>query len=253
MFNREVIMAKYSRMARYQQLRDSIEDDKSQAQAQVQTEDSERIDHQTNEQLFRTVSKRSSGPVMDNLLSEVKQYNIDQGTAEVDDTQINILKQLDGTQPQRRNQHFIPMEEQDDQLSHTINLTVNEQPQKEVVEELDIPQVNPAPRTNIVLGSDDVPQQDIYSKVEQEPEEDLAAIERERKKQARKAKKARRQAEQTARRNTMPSDTMKTVNVQDAKNQRTSKILNIILIVLIVLLVLSIAFVVYMLKNIGTL
>ena len=60
--------------------------------------------------------------VMEDLLGEVKQYNIDNGNRYTDDTQINILKQLDSTTPSVRNQHIMPMEEDDEDLGHTMEM-----------------------------------------------------------------------------------------------------------------------------------
>jgi hypothetical protein len=52
--------------------------------------------------------------VMNDLLGEVKQYNIDNGNRLDDDTQINILKTLDNTSDQkRRSRHIVEMEEED--------------------------------------------------------------------------------------------------------------------------------------------
>ena len=42
----------------------------------------------------------------DDLLDEVKQYNVENGYRYTDDTQINILKQLDGKETRRRNAHL---------------------------------------------------------------------------------------------------------------------------------------------------
>lgn len=61
-------------------------------------------------------------PVMDDLLDEVKQYNVENGYRYTDDTQINILKQLDGKETRRRNAHFIPMEDDEDELGSTMQM-----------------------------------------------------------------------------------------------------------------------------------
>ena len=51
---------------------------------------------------------------MEDLLGEVKRYNIDQGNRITDDTQINILRQLDQKPSSMyRNTHIVPMEEEE--------------------------------------------------------------------------------------------------------------------------------------------
>ncbi len=71
-----------------------------------------------------TVKEMPTSPVMEDLLGEVKQYNIDNGNRITDDTQINILKQLDSTsETRKRNQHVIPMETDDEDLGSTMKIS----------------------------------------------------------------------------------------------------------------------------------
>lgn len=135
-------MAKYSRMQKYQELRDQIEEETTVTEKPVGHQNLSRLSRMDNQSRLnhanqptrpytdRTATSRQSkiakSPVMDNLIDEVKQYNIDNGNLVSDDTQINILKQLDGTQVKHRNRHFIPLEEEDEELGSTMKLPVSE-------------------------------------------------------------------------------------------------------------------------------
>ena len=93
------------------------------------------------ENLHTVTQELPTSPVMDHLFDEVKQYNIENGNTVSDDTQINILKQLDGTQVMHRNEHFMPMEQQEEDLGSTMELPVskiqekvNEKPKKQAAD-----------------------------------------------------------------------------------------------------------------------
>ena len=137
-------MPKLSRMQRYQVLRDRLEEETTESQQDQNTQTLQRLSRSANnnattilshandprrqndeDQAVQTItSNLPKSPVMDNLLDEVKQYNMDAGNSVWDDTQINILKQLDGTQSKHRNQHFVPMEEQEE-LGSTMQLPIS--------------------------------------------------------------------------------------------------------------------------------
>ena len=182
-------MPKYSRMQRYQVLRDRLEEETTEAQ-QVQNE-------QPYQRLSRVANKDSNGnlshannphkeasnqtvsstlpnsPVMDHLIDEVRQYNLDQGNSVWDDTQINILKQLDGTQSKHRNQHFVPLEQQQEDLGSTMQVPVTkikEVQDKTILQEKEKeePVVEDKGPTILPMSEKPLP---MYPLEEEEPEE----------------------------------------------------------------------------------
>ena len=123
---------KLSRKQRFQELRDEIE--KEALATQVETNkpiklsrvQSDRLSHANkptypHEDIVQ-VQPESTSQVMDELLGEVKQYNITNGNRLADDTQINILKQLDSSSPNARNQHIMPMVEEEEDLGSTMEM-----------------------------------------------------------------------------------------------------------------------------------
>jgi hypothetical protein len=97
-------MTQLSRKQKYQELRDRLDEETTAAQAQpVKLQRLSRVDSgsHANKPLYPhdtvrvspTVKEMPTSPVMEDLLGEVKQYNIDNGNRITDDTQINILKQ----------------------------------------------------------------------------------------------------------------------------------------------------------------
>lgn len=152
-------MAKYSRMKRYQGLRESLDRETTQQQKPSTHKNMERLSRvasanqalshanqpqRVTEQPIHTVGQGlPTSPVMNDLLDEVKQYNLDNGNSVSDDTQINILKQLDGTQTMRRNSHFIPMEQQEEDLGSTMELPIQEIPKE--VKKAEKPKVSSQP------------------------------------------------------------------------------------------------------------
>ena len=121
-------MTQLSRKQKYQELRDRLDEETTAAQAQpVKLQRLSRVDSgsHANKPLYPhdtvrvspTVKEMPTSPVMEDLLGEVKQYNIDNGNRITDDTQINILKQLDTTETKKRNQHVIPMDIDDEDLN----------------------------------------------------------------------------------------------------------------------------------------
>lgn len=127
-------MAQLSRTKKYQDLRDKLEEETTEAQAEITPSRLSRVQasklshanqplHPHEEINAKPISKElPKSPVMDDLLDEVKQYNVDNGYRYTDDTQINILKQLDGKETRKRNAHFIPMEDDEDELGSTMQM-----------------------------------------------------------------------------------------------------------------------------------
>ncbi|MDO4466043.1 MAG: hypothetical protein Q4C49_03425 [Bacillota bacterium] len=70
-------------------------------------------------------SATSTSPVIDDLLAEVKKYNMENGDRVSSDTQINILQSLDTKEESpklRRNNHILPMDEEEERLGSTMKL-----------------------------------------------------------------------------------------------------------------------------------
>lgn len=130
-------MAQLSRTKKYQQLREQIDEDTTAAQVQP-VKPQPRLSRVQNHSLSHAtkplhsheetptqsrMTEFQTSPVMDELLGEVKQYNIDNGTRITDDTQINILRQLETPQePKKRSEHFLPMDEDEDEGGTTMKL-----------------------------------------------------------------------------------------------------------------------------------
>lgn len=155
-------MTQLSRKQKYQELRDRLDEETTAAQAQpVKLQRLSRVDSgsHANKPLYPhdtvrvspTVKEMPTSPVMEDLLGEVKQYNIDNGNRITDDTQINILKQLDSTsETRKRNQHVIPMETDDEDLGSTMKIS------KPTTQEFERPVRQEPKEEKIVLTSDDV-------------------------------------------------------------------------------------------------
>ncbi len=121
---------KLSRTKRYEDLRNRLDEETTAAQEDKINQQTgfarlSRTQHKAlahaNDLNVSTAPSRSSvqeatnnnSPVMEDLLGEVKRYNIDQGNRITDDTQINILRQLDqNPSSMHRNTHIVPMEEE---------------------------------------------------------------------------------------------------------------------------------------------
>lgn len=130
---REVIMAQLSRTKKYQEFRDKLDEETTAAQSEPVKPRLSRVEnhrlshankplhsHEAGRASTNTKTDYQTSPVMDELLGEVKQYNIDNGTRITDDTQINILRQLDTPlEAKKRTQHFLPMEDDDEEESGT--------------------------------------------------------------------------------------------------------------------------------------
>ena len=249
-------MTQLSRKQKYQELRDRLDEETTAAQAQpVKLQRLSRVDSgsHANKPLYPhdtvrvspTVKEMPTSPVMEDLLGEVKQYNIDNGNRITDDTQINILKQLDTTSSDtmKRNQHVIPMDTDDEDLGSTMKIskprqTITRQEPKE---------------EKIVLTSQDV--EDVKKPVDDELDlmylshDDFDKTEEQPKKD--KKKKSKRDELES-----MPSAKMrmKTSDFEKASSHKEKKsseiVLNVVLAILILALVAIIGYLVWTFKNI---
>lgn len=107
-------MAKLSRKEKYQDLRNSLEQE-SEPQVTPKQVRSPRMAAPD----FKT-DQKARGPVIEDLLGEVKQYNLDNGELVTDDTQMQILHDLSSQEQAaaRRSVHFETME-QDEEIGGT--------------------------------------------------------------------------------------------------------------------------------------
>ena len=254
-------MTQLSRKQKYQELRDRLDEETTAAQAQpVKLQRLSRVDSgsHANKPLYPhdtvrvspTVKEMPTSPVMEDLLGEVKQYNIDNGNRITDDTQINILKQLDTTSSDtmKRNQHVIPMDIDDEVLGSTMKIskprqTITRQEPKE---------------EKIVLTSQDV--EDVKKPVDDELDlmylshDDFDKTEEQPKKD--KKKKSKRKKEKRDELESMPSAKMrmKTSDFEKASSHKEKKsseiVLNVVLAILILALVAIIGYLVWTFKNI---
>ena len=257
-------MTQLSRKQRYQELRDQLDEETTAAQADInKPQRLSRVNSAShaNKPLYPhdtvrvspQVKEMPTSPVMENLLGEVKQYNIDNGNRITDDTQINILKQLDAptTETLKRNQHVLPMEE-DDNLGSTVRIQ-NERTQE-------IPKVSSRPQQEkIVLSSSDIvrPVDDeldlmdvSHDEFDKEDEEEINPKKKKSKKSKRKAKDKRDDLEDmpSAKIRMKTSDFEKTS--KNKKKKKSETILNIVLVLLILALVAIIGYLIYTFKNI---
>lgn len=257
-------MTQLSRKQKYQELRDRLDEETTAAQAQpVKLQRLSRVDNSlshANKPLYPhdtvrvspTVKEMPTSPVMEDLLGEVKQYNIDNGNRITDDTQINILKQLDTTETKKRNQHVIPMDIDDEDLGSTMKISKQKQPEYERAA-----RVEPK-EEKIVLTSRDV--QDV-----KEPEDDNLDLmylshddfdKTEEQPKKEKKKKSKRKKEKRDELESMPSAKMrmKTSDFEKASNHKEKNsseiVLNVVLGILILALIAVIGYLVFMARGI---
>ncbi|WP_308585819.1 hypothetical protein [uncultured Holdemanella sp.] len=256
-------MTQLSRKQKYQELRDRLDEETTAAQAQpVKLQRLSRVDNNlshANKPLYPhdtvrvspTVKEMPTSPVMEDLLGEVKQYNIDNGNRITDDTQINILKQLDTKETRKRNQHVIPMDTDDEDLGSTMKISKQKQPELERAAHVE------PKEEKIVLSSQDV--QDI-----KETDDDLDLMylshddfdKTEEQPRSEKKKKSKRKKEKRDELESMPSAKMrmKTSDFEKASKHKEKKsseiVLNVVLAILIVALVAIIGYLVWTFKSI---
>lgn len=293
-------MAQYSRTKKYQDLRDQIDKETTEATVAAAPRRMSRMQSRTLSHASTPVHPHdqiksrpiepsvAKSPVIDNLLDEVKQYNIDNGNRVVDDTQINILKSLDAKPAPQRNSHFVAMEEKkEEDLGQTMQMpniqndvdgVAMYMPNQKLTRINPVKTAKPKPETKfdtmeegpkedkIVLSSSDIvtnedTQSEEYSlfdsgrftdefdRTEKQPKVRRTKNKKEPKNKA--SKKARKVSSD------MPSAKMR-MRVDDyekassPKQKKTGMILNTILGILIVLLLISIAFTVYFVMQMGS-
>lgn len=200
-------MAKLSRTLKYQDLRDKIDEETSitpipsEPVSEKQTVTEPGKPSHANKPLHpheevrvkpNTLSNTGRNPLMDGVLDEVKQYNIEKGTRYSTDTQINILKQFEDGNFQKRNQHIMPMEEETESAGSTMQIPVSQSeegipaylPNQRLtrmnpitLEEKEEPEVQPVPEKEPEADEDTIETPKIESHVAPVFNEDTAEME----------------------------------------------------------------------------
>ena len=177
------------------------------------------------------------------------------GTRYENDTQINILRQLDSSNvPPRKNSHFVEMEENPELSGDTVKLPRSVQP------EFEVPSFEKETKEEkVVLTSESIQIEPEPIQFVEEKEEEDVILEQPRK--SKKLKKAKKQREKNTKQeeyfDEMPSAKirMATEDYQEVdknkKSDRIDRIINIVLVILILLLFVTIGVALYMLKEIG--
>ena len=283
-------MAKLSRTQRYQELRDQLDEQTTKAQSQpVKTPRLSRVNDNVSSNALPHSAKAyfpheetqarpadaniAPSPVMDELLGEVKRYNIENGNRITADTQINILKSLDDpeTETMRRKQHVLPMEEPEESFGSTMKMSA-------FASETKTEAPKPAPKkARIVLTANDIRADEFEETDELDvlmmgKSDDMDQTIRQEtvKAEPKKKKKKKKKAEPAARKKPrpepkaepvleeeMPSAKMRRESqpkkAQKAKPQKNTgnRFLNIALTILIILLLAAVGAMFFYIKKLG--
>lgn len=183
-------MAQLSRTKKYQEFRDKLDEETTAAQSQPVKPRLSRVQNHNLSHASRPVHshedpnvRRSTknefqtSPVMDELLGEVKRYNIDNGTRITDDTQINILRQLDTpVEAKKRNQHILPMEEEEEEGGTTMKLpkSINEDSAfASLMPNQKLTRINP-----VAVKETEISQEEVNQMIENARQEEIKEVEK---------------------------------------------------------------------------
>ena len=265
-------MNKLSRTKRYQDLRDQLDEETTLTHAddvKVMPSHNENgyLSHANQplhphqeEPRFPDIEFQAS-PVMDELLGEVKQYNIDNGSRFDNDTQINILRQLDSSSDsKRKNAHFIDMDDFAEPTGNTVKLPKSVNQDLDVASFMNHMDEEPAPvksaEDKVVLNSDNVQEEPVHAE-EKELEEVFEEELKPRKaKKLKKAKKKKDKKEHEEVIEDMPSAKMRMIadDYEEVhENNKFGKIINVVIFILVMLLLATIGAAFFMLKESGVL
>lgn len=248
-------MAKLSRTSRYKDLRDQLDEETSQTQVSSSqpitlsrnlSDTSAAHQSQSHYNLNNNQTKSSSG-VLDELLGEVKQYNISQGQRVIEDTQFNILETLsDGDDlSARRAMHLEPMEVNTNPGGTTMNMdriniasfpALSTQKEEPVAESIVIEKPVAEQRDELQvfdLGADDFDR----------------TIRQSTPKPVKKQKNKRKDRPQASNQ----SESVDTVRSSRKEESSGGGFVSVILSILIVLILISIAFTIYLIIQTGIL
>ena len=210
--------------------------------------------HEEEEVLSNKKSAEQTSRTMDELLGEVKQYNIENGSRVTDDTQINILRQLDGdSTSERKNRHFVEMDEEP--MNDTVKLPRAVKDEFDVssfLEEQSLNANKKAKKDKIILDENDIFANDDEFSDDLELFDDSKLFEDPKKKNDKKLGKEKKNKSKKNRKGKREEDLFEDVETGSrAKPNKSEHTLNIILGVLVVLLVVVIIVTFMMLKGIG--
>lgn len=285
-------MQKLSRTERYQELRDRMDQETTAAAAADQNEPikltrSSRVKdaqalHATEAKPFEPApaAKDSEAPapsaaVIDELLGEVKQYNINNGNRIEEDTQLNIIHNLgeEMNMPSRRQSHLKTMETSDNAGGMTLDINVQN------LETLN----HPAQKAGLILGKKDLEVDDVVEEDNLElfslgsdefdktiQQESVAPRETESRKAAKKKKKKAAPAEKPepkqnkkapkapkpVKSESQPprysdADFDEAMEEEMEEEQKGSKVGTIMMVILIIALLVAIAFTIYLISQAG--
>lgn len=253
-------MAKLSRTSRYKDLRDQLDEETSQSQvssdqpitlARNLSDTSAAHKSQSHYNLNNNQTKSSTG-VLDELLGEVKQYNISQGQRVIEDTQFNILETLsDGDDlSARRAMHLEPMEMNTNPGGTTMNMdriniasfpALSTQKEEPVAQEVVVEKTISEPRDNLQvfdLGADDFDRTIRHST-------------------PKPVKKSKSKRKDRSSKTSAPAPTVSTETTRSSKKEKKESsgggFVSAILTILIVLILISIAFTIYLIIQTGIL
>ena len=265
-------MNKLSRTKRYQDLRNQLDEETTLVHAddvKVMSSRNENgnLSHANQplhphqeEPKFSDIEFQAS-PVMDELLGEVKQYNIDNGSRFDNDTQINILRQLESSSDsKRKNVHFIDMDDFAEPSGNTVKLPKSVNQDLEVASFMNRAEgeINSEKFSDdkVVLNSDNVQAEPVHVE-EKELEEVFEKELKPRKtKKLKKAKKKKEKKEYKEELEDMPSAKMRMIadNYEEVhEGNKSGKVINVVIFILVMLLLATIGTAFFMLKESGVL
>lgn len=287
-------MAELSRKKKYQELRDQLDEEVNALAKQPAAPVKLSRSNRTAQNVLQTpvadtganAQAAADSAVLDELLGEVKQYNIDNGDRKLEDTQTNILRTLDedGDIEVKRRAHMETMEPNADSGGTTMDINAKDielvsrtaaakavpvfeeevQPQTARTEEVSLLKEEgfkaDEPVASDSLELFDLSADDFDKTIRQEkPAQETQPVSR---KEAKAAKKARKQAEKKSSKKTqqMINDTAPTSQFErepdmyaeeEEKPAKSGTFGNIILILLIIILIALIAYTVYLISKAG--
>ena len=274
-------MNKLSRTKRYQDLRDSLDEETTLNQSKTMIREDADFSHANQplhphlEESVRPNVEFQSSPVMDELLGEVKQYNIANGNRIENDTQINILRQLDAApSAPRKKAHIVEMEETPEYIGNTVKLPKSLNQDLDVASFMsqssfdeDIKPVREEEKvvlkpTNIQV--DDVVEEDNLALLgDTQPvfdEDDDEEIVEKKPRKNKKLKKAKKQKEKKQKfveeTEELPSAKMRMMSEdyeEVTESKKGGRIINFVIFILILLLIATIGVAVFILKDSGVL
>lgn len=131
-------MAEYSRVKKYENLRKEIENDKNVSSLKSDLLDSSKI--LTKKETYTPVHRKNfdndnkmesndstfKNEYLDSFIQEVREYNIQKGLRESEDTKLDILQQLSSKNREKRSNYISQIEDKVDEFDHMFESLPNE-------------------------------------------------------------------------------------------------------------------------------